>query len=71
MTNRWSDTGGSASDCVATTMARETVAAGCALSVTVYVHESRKEASGVPANRRVSGAKPMPEGSDPPAQVKA
>ena len=50
--------------------ALEAVAAGCELSVTVSVQESRKRASGVPANMRVAGAKPIPEGSAPPAQVK-
>ena len=53
-----------------TSTARDTVSAGWALSVTEYVHESRNRASGVPANLRVTGAKPIPEGSDPPAQVK-
>ena len=53
-----------------TSTATETVAAGCELSVTVYVHESRKRAPGVPANTRVAGAKPIPDGSCPPAQVK-
>ena len=37
--------------------------------MTVYVHESRKRAPGVPANTRVAGAKPIPDGSCPPAQV--
>ena len=53
-----------------TSTAIEAVAAGCELSVTVSVQESRKRASGVPANIRVAGAKPIPEGSAPPAQVK-
>ena len=51
-------------------MALDVVAAGCELSVTVYVQESRKGVSGVPAKVRVSGAKPIPEGSMPPAQVR-
>ena len=53
-----------------TSTARETVSAGWALSVTVYVHESRKRVVGVPANLRVLAAKPVPGGRLPPAQVK-
>ena len=61
---------GGTSSVTSISTATETVAAGCELSVTEYVHESRNRASGVPANRRVAGAKPIPEGSDPPVQVK-
>jgi len=53
-----------------TSTALDTVAAGCELSVTAYVQESRKRVSGVPANVSVSGENPIPEGSAPPAQVK-
>ena len=51
-------------------MDRESVSAGCDLFVAMYVHESRKAAPGVPANTRVAGAKLIPDGSIPPAQVK-
>ena len=56
-------------DETSTSTGTETVAAGCERSVTEYVQESRNRASGVPVNLRVAGAKPIPEGSDPPAQV--
>ena len=69
MTNDWSDTAGSASGCSAAlvnSMSCENVAAGCELSVTAYVHESRNTASAVPASTRVAGANPTPDGSAPP-----
>ena len=62
--------GGVTPPVTSTSTALEAVTAGCELSVTVSVQESRKRASGVPANIRVAGAKPIPEGSAPPAQVK-
>ena len=51
-------------------MSRETVAAGCELSVTVYVQGSWNTASVTPASTRVEGAKPTPGGSLPLSQVK-
>ena len=60
----------SGSAVTSTSTALDTAAAGWELSVTAYVQESRKGVSGVPAKVRVSGAKPIPEGSIPPAQVK-
>ena len=68
--NGGSVSGGVTPPVTSTSTAIEAVAAGCELSVTVSVQESRKRASGVPANMRVAGAKPIPEGSAPPAQVK-
>ena len=62
--------GGVAGAVTSTSTALDIVAAGRELSVTVYVQESRKRVSGVPANVRVSGANPIPGGSIPPAQVR-
>ena len=73
MTNRWSGVSGRTRDsgaALVTRMSRETVAAGCELSVTVYVHGSWNTAFVVPASTRVAGAKPTPGGNLPPAQVK-
>ena len=70
----WRNVGGrqlkGSSGPTAISMACERTSGGCELSVTEYVHESRKGASGVPANTRVAGAKAIPDGSVPPAQVR-
>ena len=63
MSGRWRDS-------TVTLMSRSTITAGCELSVTVYVHERSNAAFATPASTRVAGAKPTPDGSDPPSQVK-
>ena len=68
--SRGSVSGGVTPPVTSTSTALEAVTAGCELSVAVSVQESWKRATGVPANVRVAGAKPIPEGSAPPAQVK-